>query len=435
MPTLAAVPTLSGLDLPIFQPPLRAETELLISCARTQMTPAMAQRIQTLCAGVIDWDDLLQQSQKQGVLPLLFKSLEAICRDLVPADIFQQLQTLYRQNALKNIQFTGELVQLLDLLHAQGFEAFCFKGPALAIAAYGSLSLRSFGDLDILVRSADYFKVRDYLTAEGYQSSILLWHFSKAEEEAYLQNLGECPLIHPSRGVCVEIHQRLIAGFMFQLSASFDDVWPRLAPVSLIGKSIDSLSIEDLLLYLCIHGAKDSWRRLSWVCDISELIQRHPSIKWHFVLKLAEEHGAVRMLHIGLCLANQLLGTPLPDSIQVGIQTDEPAGSLARSIMQDLCNEMDPHGQATTPRLGATLSQFWFHLQMMERWPDLRQQVRLYFEHWFLVPLRNGVKPTAKDRLFLTLPDVLYFLYYFVRPIRLLKEAWARHCTPTDTVT
>jgi hypothetical protein len=395
------------------------DLELLLCCARTHISESIAQRIQMLCDSDVDWPELVQKASQHGVLPLLFRSLKVVCPEKVPTDIRQQLQTFYRQNGARNLKFTGELIQLLNCLQAQGFEAVSFKGPSLAIAAYGDLGLRSFGDLDILVRAEDYLPVRDYLLEQGYESSILLWHFSKAEEETYLEWLGECPLMHPQRGVMIEIHQRLIAGFLFQLSASFDDFWHRIEPVSLLGRPTMSLQPEDLLLYLCIHGTKDYWKRLSWVCDISELIGRHPAMQWQDVLQQAKEHGSTRMLLLGLSLAHQVLGTSLPLEIHQSIQADGTLQQLSDRIIQQLYG-LGAEELATA----SSVSQFWFHFQAMDTARDRIRHTLRYLTQWTLVPWRNRVKPTAKDRLFCPLPNSLYFLYYFIRPVRLIKEWW-----------
>ena len=72
--------------------------------------------------------------------------------------------------ALYNRHLTAELVRLTGLLKAAGVEAIAFKGPVLAAMAYGSIELRQFVDLDILVRQSDLPRIAEILTAEGYLS-------------------------------------------------------------------------------------------------------------------------------------------------------------------------------------------------------------------------------------------------------------------------
>lgn len=72
---------------------------------------------------------------------------------------------------------------------------------------------------------------------------------------------------------------------------------------------------ENLLILLCIHGARHNWSRISWICDVSELIQHH-KINWSEVTRNAGKLGVMRILLITLSLVHDLLGTPFPREIR-----------------------------------------------------------------------------------------------------------------------
>ena len=63
---------------------------------------------------------------------------------------------------------TFELLRILDILQQNAVSALPYKGPLLALIAYGDSTLRSFDDLDILVTDADYFKTKTILQQHGY---------------------------------------------------------------------------------------------------------------------------------------------------------------------------------------------------------------------------------------------------------------------------
>ena len=69
-----------------------------------------------------------------------------------------QLRERYHSNARRNLFLVSELLKLLKLLESHGIGAIAFKGPVLALYAYGNLSLRQQLDLDILVRKRDIFE-------------------------------------------------------------------------------------------------------------------------------------------------------------------------------------------------------------------------------------------------------------------------------------
>jgi hypothetical protein len=66
----------------------------------------------------------------------------------------------------------------------------------------------------------------------------------------------------------------------------------------------------------------------------------------------------------------------------------------------------------------------------MERLEDKFRYSLKCLVHYSLYPLRRVVRPTAFDREFFLLPRHLYFLYYLIRPVRLMSKfglmAWQR---------
>ena len=77
-------------------------------------------------------------------------------------------------------------------------------------------------------------------------------------------------------------------------------LWRRLVPVSYAGATIKSLPLEDLIIYLCMHGSRHSWERLAWICDVAELVRLNPDTDWNKLLDQAASLGGQRMLGLGL---------------------------------------------------------------------------------------------------------------------------------------
>src|SRR5439155_5626844 len=97
-----------------------------------------------------------------------------------------------------------------------------------------------------------------------------------------------------------------------------------------------ALSVEDELVLICVHGAKHFWERLIWIADVAALVSRQKQIDWVRVTDSAQALGAKRMLHIGLCLAADLLKVRMPEEVQAAIKADGPVGRLAHQIYQGL---------------------------------------------------------------------------------------------------
>ena len=87
---------------------------------------------------------------------------------MVPSEALAQFRRDYQENAARNVLLADELASIIKTLSDSGVDAINFKGPALAIAAYGDLSLRRFIDLDLIVRRNDVASAIEVLSALGY---------------------------------------------------------------------------------------------------------------------------------------------------------------------------------------------------------------------------------------------------------------------------
>jgi hypothetical protein len=294
---------------------------------------------------------------------------------------------------------TGELFKILDLLAAHGIAAIPYKGPTLAALAYGNLAFREFVDLDLLLHEHDIPRARDLLVAQGFR---LGYKLTRAQEAASLDVTKELQLLSGD-GLLVELHSGITyRDFGFPLDP--ERLWERLEPVSLAGREVFTFSLEDLLLILCVHGAKHCWVSLGWICDISELISsKSEKIKWDDILKQARVLHSERLLLLGLALAGGLLRAPLPDGIASRIRAEPVIPKLVAQVRRWLFRETDG--------LPGGLERSLFLLHARER---LRDGVRYC--------LSLALVPQISDWEILALPRSLSFLYVLVRPIRLANK-------------
>ncbi|PZD73770.1 hypothetical protein C1752_01871 [Acaryochloris thomasi RCC1774] len=387
------------------------EMQLVLYCARTQLNDAIVDQLQQLLQQPLDWASVIEAAFTHRVVPLLYQALNTHASALVPAEILEELQQEFQDNQLDNLALTQELVQLLKLLAEHQIPAISFKGPLLATTVYQNLALRTFSDLDILVHPQHFGEARDLLFAHGYRSGMQHVYLlnSPRHEGKLVRALGECPFQHPETLFCIDLHQRLVAGEFYHLSFTFDQIWYRLQTVSVLGAPIASLHPEDLLLYLCIHGAKDRWQRLSWVCDVAELVRLHDELNWADLVQKARWAGTEQMLLLGLVLARDLLAVELPDAIATLIKTDFRQQSLASQVRQQIIQGDDDADLTVN-----LWQRFIFGFQLLERFDD-RSRCSLTF-------VKNLLRPTPDDREFYPLPTWLSFLYPVVRLARLLSQ-------------
>ena len=92
----------------------------------------------------------LRQTQERVPIHLLRQPREGE-RTNVPETVRSRLRSAHAENARHALLLAGELRRLMGALQAAGVSALAYKGPALAVRAYGHLALRTYSDLDLLV--------------------------------------------------------------------------------------------------------------------------------------------------------------------------------------------------------------------------------------------------------------------------------------------
>ncbi|MBH8562241.1 nucleotidyltransferase family protein [Nostoc sp. CENA67] len=330
---------------PSKEPTTNAEIELLLCCVRTCITPQTAEQIKTLVQQNINWTDLMQTAALQGVIPLLYQTLNTTCPEDVPKTILAQLRSQFHANALRNLLLTQELLTLLALFNKYDICAIPFKGPVLAVEAYGNLALRQFGDLDILVRKQDYTKAKELLITQGY----CMLHDSQHEAK-YLQ----AQLCHSQRQVSVDLHYGIPPWELELETAGF---WENLQPVSLTSTTILTLSPEDHLLILCINGHKVFWRHLGDICNVAAMICTHPEMNWQRIIEQAQRLRIKRILYVALVLASDVLKIPLPEEILSTVKTAPFIRWLAIKLHENCLFKTEDfnHYSSSDPRFNLTI--------------------------------------------------------------------------------
>ncbi len=379
------------------------EWQLLLDTARVSLEPARAGRVRELARAGLDWPRLRAGADAQATTALLYRHLSTVAPDAVPAEVFDPLRKWFQDNACRNLFRAAELHRLLGLLGARGVRAIPFKGPTLAAQAYGSLALRQFVDLDLLLRPADLPAARRVLAAEGYRTTLPL---PPSEEDAYVASIGQLPLVREDGACMVELHAR-VAPRDFHFPLSLERLWPRLRTVALQGRELPALSAEDLLLVLCAHGAKHRWAFLAWVCDVAELLRASPAMDWPAVVAEARWLRCERVLLLGLLIANNILEAPVPAGLLRRARAVPAVPALAAQVRRALSGQ-----GAGGPR---GVRNALFQLRARER---LRDGLRY--------ALSLALTPTVADWTAVRVPAPLSFVHYLFRPLRLAGK-YGRH--------
>lgn len=367
----------------------RAIDELLLACARTKAQPQIGERSRSQ---QIDWDYFFLLARRHAVVPLVYKQLN----HHVSPEKLQQFKKHSLENSARNVVLTAELCRLIKLFSDEGIEAIPYKGPILALFAYDDLALRRFVDLDVIVKKQDVARARDLLLADNYALSKPLTH---EQQELLLRTQHNLQFTKDNRRLIVELHWE-VAPHLFASTVQSETLWQHLVSFNLNGTTLQTLSTDDLLFSLCVHGSRHLWERLGWICDVAELISRR-DLNWTVLLDRAAKADSERMFLLGLHLAETLLDAPLPPEVKRRCDADKGLRPLAANIVEHLFN--GPEHVPATPR-----EIFKYNLGVRK---SLSARAR-YLVHM--------LRPTDGDVARRSLPAGLHFAYYIMRPFRLI---------------
>ena len=378
----------------------RPEVELLLHCARAQVEPERAERIADLAHQPLDWGYLMRLAGRNEVTSLLYWHLARICRDALPEAVLAELRDRFEANARNSLMLTADLLEVLALLEASGIAAIPLKGPVFASSLYGNLALREFVDLDILVRRQDVLRAKALLGVRGYAPRVSL---TPAQDDLFVDQNCEYELFREEAGDkrLLELHWEFVPRY-FAIPLDMTGLWERAGTVSLAGRSLPSLSPEDLLLVSAIHSGKHLWQSFKTAADLAEIIRKQPSLGWDRLLDQTRALGCARVLRVSLLLAADLLDAPLPARVLDWARADSSAAALAERS----CGWM--LGDVVDLKL---VPQHAWRLRTRERLVD---RVRYLY--------RIATMSTTEEYRLVALPRALSSLYVLLRPFRLAAK-------------
>jgi hypothetical protein len=339
-------------------PGTRPELRLLLACAATPLESEQKDAIRSLAQPTLDWDYLLWAASGHGLLPLVYRQLAAIGPGGVPSQVLDDLRLLYQRNLQRSRLLSEELAALLAQLEDAGIVAVPLKGPVLAVLAHGELGVREFQDLDILIDRNDFAAAKEVLHRRGFlpEQSV-----PQTTEEVWLRSCNVRTFLHRESHVAVELHWELTpAWFAYTLASR--QLKRRVVRIPMPAGPVWSFAKEELILYLCVHGAKHCWERLGWLCDLAALLRRNPDIEWDRLLSDCRAQGNERILLLGLALAAELLGAELPGLVEAEIRTHAELRELLGQVRHRLFGAYRPWP--------AGFDDCLFHLQATRRWRD-----------------------------------------------------------------
>ena len=374
---------------------LSPETELLLLCARPQLDSSAVDRILSLLQQKLDWQLIFQLADYHRTIPLLAFHLHHRATDLLAGDIQTELHEHHRNSTQHNMVLTLEVLRIIDLFSTEGINVIPFKGPVSAMLVHGDMAKRACGDIDLLVKQNDHGKAERLLENEGYSVEIRY------------QDAMQSSLRHEQRRMSVDLHWGIPPE---SLRLNSDLLWENLKPISLLGRPVLTFSPCDTLLVTAVNAVKEYWGpSLHHLSDITTLTNSYTEEDWLAAFSRAREIGCLRALIAAILFTHRLLDSPLPSVEPTRLFNHRGINKVVDELQDHLFLQSDDQSIETAMKL--------FHHRDARSYDstltDSSWQRSLDWLKW-------AGTPNVADKAFVKLPRTLSFLYFFIRPVRLL---------------
>ena len=381
------------------------EFHFLLLCLQSQCDPQKAAAIQAFDLKQMDWKQLRLLIRSHKVSSLVYESL-AESRDL-PESFKNWLIVEFEQNKKRTAALNLEISYISQVLKEAGITPILLKGPLLSKQLFDKAYSRNTGDLDWLLKPEQIKEVYELLGSLGYQTIFHDFHLTEKRWNYILNNAHDFALTHPARRVMNEIHWCLDANkalFPESLTTGFFER-AQLYPYGNL--QVLSLSNEDLLLYLCYHGARHVWYMLRWLVDIHEILRGAVEINWDVFFERAQQFGLQYCVTSAFNLSNLFWGGEFPS---LPWESDANQIWLDKKALESLSGSERKQG-ARGRFNGLKIAYYSSRLKKG------KSVIWQSFKSSFI---------NKDDWKYVNLPDRLFFLYVLFRPFLWVYKNWLR---------
>ncbi|WP_010678056.1 nucleotidyltransferase domain-containing protein [Bacillus timonensis] len=350
----------------------------------------------------MDWDHILKLVLHHRLYPLLYSKISVLEKMRIPTKVVKTISYYYQKNTFQMLHLCGQMEYVSKLFISNGISPLFLKGPVLATDLYGDISLRTSGDLDVLISIEDLERAEELLIEEGYI------------KDEYIQTVlndwkwrhHHFTYFHPKKGIKLEIHWRLNPAPTKE--PSFHELWNRKRVSTITKYPVYILGSEDLFFFLVTHGARHGWSRLRWLLDIHMLVQKE--LHWPGLRNLLHKYKTIHIAGQALLLTCNLLDTEITEEMEPLIKSNRSQLLAQQAIfyserMINLHTEPVPHDISK------------YHSRHLFSLMSIQQKIMF---------ILSTLHPYYMDKETLPLPKKLHFLYFPLRPFLLMWRRGSR---------
>ena len=383
---------------------LSPEVQTLLACARAVLDGENLEAFRVTLAGCPSADRLCEAAVAHGMLGHLHHLVGGQEPTAVDPSLVRRLSELYRASGERSLRQTGFLLRVLEQLRAGGVEVMPFKGPAWAQRLYGDVALRSWVDLDLLVRYEQMAAACEVLLAHGFIEGT---RFNERKLRVERGGWGHVVLAAVEQAVSLELHWEVTVGFSTG-SLRAGAVFSGADSLRLLSREVTTPSRVDMLLITCLNGTRDRWDSVEGLLGLALQVRDAADSFWPRTVAVARAVGCARRVTVGVAHACRVLTLQTPREIADALAQDAVGRALLRSLRPETLER--PAGWGPRGRLASML---WAFASEDSVSAGLRHAAVRFF------------RPGPDDWEAVALPRRAEWLYYPLRPF-LVAGKWAK---------
>jgi hypothetical protein len=378
-----------------------SEVALLILLLRMYLGKANVAEVNGfICGNDINW----LRFQKIVRYHQLFPMVHSVITNN-PVQVDEKFKEILRKKSLviarKNLAKLTEINNLKAVFERNAIDFVVYKGIALSKLLNDDYISRETADIDLFIRSADFSKVYSLLKNEGYKEC---YYYNPKFEKQFLHSEPELLFRKENAETIlnIEVHWSVTSRMMNSPIPS-ELLFSGTEKIDVGGHKVKVFNLHNHLRILLIHhGVNDVWTSLRHCMDIAILSQKYDrDIDWDKLKADAIASKVHNTANYGFFIIKALFGINIPSQFNEG----KPPPQV---LMKELLGFSDKGKQK-------------LKLRNIKRQVVLRDSMmdKLRLAGYYL---EAAISPNSRDFEFVMLPPQLYFIYYLIKPFRILIQ-------------
>ena len=339
-----------------------------------------------------DESELFEKCLFHQVIPHVYLHREFLQRTFpnLSAAFFERIREYTIYNMTRIMLYESFLKDFLFLLDREQIDYRILKGIVLAYDLYDQPYLRTFGDIDLLVRQEDLLKVDAVLkNFEFHLADDLYSNFPDAVTQKFA--FARHYIRSNPADLAVDVHLD-ISSKLHPFHFDRDDFWAHYKEVNIDGISCKTFSDEYAAIFLLYHAFKHYYFKIMWILDVFLLLRR-PGFDWERYSRLVKEYRLGRLWSIFLRVSLDLFGTYPVDSHSSAELTVRPISKMIQieTILEGSLPYSPSINRLILPLFYMSSFQQKTRYLWMQLFPPLETIIDFHME--------NGMQPTLRNYL------------------------------------